>query len=301
MKIAAVIVTYNRKELLEKNIKALFSQSIKLDRIFIIDNNSKDGTKKYLEEKGYLDSEIIEYIFLEKNIGGAGGFSLGTKYAYERGFDFICLMDDDGRPNNNNTIKNLLDAALEIYKNEKKIMINPLVIGNETTLSFGLRKIQTISEAISISEKGIIRNIINPFNGTLISKELIESIDIPNKEFFIKGDEAEYMMRAIKSNAFIATICNSKYYHPILSTNYTRILGKNIKISVEAPWKEYYRCRNYTYMFKKNGEYWSMIKQPLRQIRNVLLSRCNKIDTIIMIIRGFGDGVLSKLGDRVKP
>ena len=52
MKTAAVIVTYNRKELLEENIKALLDQSEKLNKIFIIDNNSTDGTKSYLEQKG---------------------------------------------------------------------------------------------------------------------------------------------------------------------------------------------------------------------------------------------------------
>lgn len=301
MKTAAVIVTYNRKELLEENIKALLDQSEKLNKIFIIDNNSTDGTKSYLEQKGYLKNQTIEYVRLEKNIGGAGGFSVGTKYAYEKGFDFICLMDDDGKPNDNDTVKNLLDAAVDIYNIEKRMMINPLVIGNENTLSFGLKNIQTVNEAVAMSNEGRIKDIINPFNGTLISKELIESIGVPNKEFFIKGDEAEYMMRAIKNNAYIATICNSRYHHPILSTNYTEIFGKRIKISVEAPWKEYYRCRNYTYMFKESKEYWKMFKQPVRQIRNVLLSDCNKRDSIIMIIRGFNDGILSKLGARVKP
>ena len=54
-------------------------------------------------------------------------------------------------------------------------------------------------------------------------------------------------------------------------------------------------------MFKESKEYWKMFKQPVRQIRNVLLSDCNKRDSIIMIIRGFNDGILSKLGARVKP
>ena len=44
-------------------------------------------------------------------------------------------MDDDGKPNDNDTIKNLLDAAVDIYNIEKRMMINPLVIGNENTLS----------------------------------------------------------------------------------------------------------------------------------------------------------------------
>ena len=48
-KTVAVVVTYNRKELLKDNIAHLISQSAKdsLD-IIIIDNASTDGTKEYI-------------------------------------------------------------------------------------------------------------------------------------------------------------------------------------------------------------------------------------------------------------
>lgn len=37
-------------------------------------------------------------ITLPENMGGAGGFHEGIKYAFEHGFDYIWLMDDDGFP-----------------------------------------------------------------------------------------------------------------------------------------------------------------------------------------------------------
>ena len=53
-KIAAVIVTYNRKELLIKSINALLEQTLPLDAIFIIDNKSTDGTPNLLFENKYI-------------------------------------------------------------------------------------------------------------------------------------------------------------------------------------------------------------------------------------------------------
>ena len=46
-KVAVVVVTYNRKKLLQKNIKALLAQTYKniLD-ILVIDNASTDSTKE---------------------------------------------------------------------------------------------------------------------------------------------------------------------------------------------------------------------------------------------------------------
>ena len=56
-KIVAVVVTYNRKELLEENIKALLNQSYENLDILIIDNASTDGTeevvKKYVSDKSH--------------------------------------------------------------------------------------------------------------------------------------------------------------------------------------------------------------------------------------------------------
>ena len=48
-KVAAVVVTYNRKALLLENIESLLSQTKKdvLD-IYVIDNASTDGTEKEL-------------------------------------------------------------------------------------------------------------------------------------------------------------------------------------------------------------------------------------------------------------
>ena len=70
---AAVVVTYNRKDLLLKNIEALTAQTRKdLLDILIIDNASTDGTKGQL--KSYIDTNRIIYENTGANLGGAGGF-----------------------------------------------------------------------------------------------------------------------------------------------------------------------------------------------------------------------------------
>ena len=52
MKTAGVVVTYNRKEELVKNIRAILSQSYVVDRYYIIDNHSSDNTEQLLKEEG---------------------------------------------------------------------------------------------------------------------------------------------------------------------------------------------------------------------------------------------------------
>lgn len=302
MKVAAVVVTYNRKDELIKNIRAIISQSYLIDRYYIIDNHSTDDTETFLRKEGLFENPIIKYFYLDENIGGAGGFYTGLKMAYDDGYDFICLMDDDGRPADDDMMKNLIKEAKKIYDTSKEILLNSLVCGIGGVLSFGLNGgIKTKEMAAQKEKDNLIIGTINPFNGTLVSKELVDVIGFPNKDFFIKGDEEDYYKRALKAGAFIATVFNSNYYHPILEKKTYQIMGKEKKGSTEAPWKEYYRARNFTYMFKKDGEPIKYIRQNMRQIFIAVKYNPKKLKTIAMILLGWKDGVLGRLGPRVRP
>ena len=71
-KVAAIVVTYNRKKLLLENIKALLAQTYRNLDILIIDNCSTDGTKDAIQE--YIKNKSIIYVNTGSNLGGDGGF-----------------------------------------------------------------------------------------------------------------------------------------------------------------------------------------------------------------------------------
>ena len=110
-KIAAVVVTYNRYSLLTECINALKCQTYSLFDILIIDNASTDGTGEKLKE--FVDQGSIQYFNTGSNIGGAGGFNYGIRTAYELGYDYFWLMDDDTIPS---------ETALEQLLKAKKIL-----------------------------------------------------------------------------------------------------------------------------------------------------------------------------------
>jgi rhamnopyranosyl-N-acetylglucosaminyl-diphospho-decaprenol beta-1,3/1,4-galactofuranosyltransferase len=302
--LAAVIVTYNRKALLAENIDKLLIQRRPIDKIFIIDNCSTDGTEEMLEEKGWIPTEKFVYIKTESNIGGAGGFYTGTKAAYEAGADWILLMDDDGRAENEDTVEHLMTAAEAMYARnvaDKKIYVNALVLQNEM-LSFKMGSHYTVEAACSAAVDGILEGLASPFNGTLISKELVREIGYPNMEFFIKGDEVDYKHRAMEAGAYVCTAVNSRYVHPRPETYERSVLGKKVPFFVEAPWKEYYAARNFTYMYKKN-KYYKAIAFELVFVKflAILQLKCPKWKTAKMVLRGVCDGWAGRLGATVKP
>lgn len=300
---AAVIVTFNRKELLVHNINMLLRQSCKFDTIYIVDNCSTDGTYDLLQSKGWLNFPFY-YLRTAQNMGGAGGFFTGVKKAYEDGADWLVLMDDDGYAANKDTFKILFEKAQYFYntgKGCKKVFVNALVQEGDF-LSFKIGNIYTVKDAIAVSQNGILEGEANPFNGTLISRELITEIGYPNKDFFIKGDEVDYKQRALDAGAYIVTIVNSRYIHPRPETHERKVFGIKVPVFVETPWKEYYTARNFTYMYKSKGWYKAIAFELIFvKLLAIFSMKCKKVTTIRMLFKGVGDGWKGKLGATVRP
>ena len=110
MNIAAVVVTYNRRDILIDTLRALLQQGDALGAIYLTDNASSDGTKEALQQTGLLTDRRLHYLRLEHNSGGAGGFAHGLQQAFRQGFDAYWLMDDDACPTPR-ALEHLLDAA----------------------------------------------------------------------------------------------------------------------------------------------------------------------------------------------
>ena len=91
--VVAVVVTWNRRQLLEEALAALTVQSHGLQAIVVVDNASDDGTPGLLASQTGLD-----VVRLETNTGGAGGFAVGIERALTHEPDLVWLLDDDTIP-----------------------------------------------------------------------------------------------------------------------------------------------------------------------------------------------------------
>ena len=230
-KVIAVVVTYNRQVLLAECIEALRSQTRTIDKILVINNGSNDNTENWLNHQ-----KDIEF-FTQNNIGSGGGFNKGIQLAYEKGYDWIWLMDDDGFPKED-ALENLLED-----KGEKLCLRNCAVINKKDKKSF-VWKTGNYSGIDEVNEP-IIHNFAHPFNGTLLHKEIIKKVGLPKKELFIWGDETEYYHRIItKYKIPFYTKTNSIHYHPASAYSYKNDWDYN------SNWKMYYYVRNRFHILK---------------------------------------------------
>ncbi|MTI80116.1 MAG: glycosyltransferase [Firmicutes bacterium] len=85
-----IIVTYNSLKTLPTCINSILDTIISGDEVIIVDNNSTDGTREYLQQLG--SSENIKIIYNKTNVG----FSLGCNIGYSITLnDYIVLLNPD--------------------------------------------------------------------------------------------------------------------------------------------------------------------------------------------------------------
>lgn len=85
-----IILTYNGEKYIKKCLDSVLSTKGKFD-ILVIDNKSKDNTRKILKQY----HQIIKLIFLDENLGFAGGNNIGFRYAIENKYKFAILLNQD--------------------------------------------------------------------------------------------------------------------------------------------------------------------------------------------------------------
>ena len=71
-RIAAIVVTYNRREMLKSCAEFILNQEGASADLLIIDNASTDGTEEYITP--LIDGARVKYYNTGSNLGGAGGF-----------------------------------------------------------------------------------------------------------------------------------------------------------------------------------------------------------------------------------
>ena len=243
MRIAAVVVTYNRLGTLKRCIEAVLAQSRKPERVFVVDNNSTDGTRKWISE--LAESSQIRPVLLDNNYGGAGGFHHGIRSAYEFGADWIWTMDDDTIPNTD-ALEILVDRAVAVanHHSGEKIgfLASEAVWTDGTPHKMNVPGVNRYWSTVCPQLSGAVRIDAASFVSLLINREAVTLVGYPVKEFFIWMDDVEYTLRITRVINFPAYyIRESKVLH----CTPTNVSGAEYAdVSDENLWKYRYGTRN---------------------------------------------------------
>jgi GT2 family glycosyltransferase len=89
--VAILVPIYNRKDNIDKCLKALFTGIYKNFKVVIIDDGSTDGSYEYIV------SNFPEVVVIrgDGNLWWAGAINKGIDYAIEKGYDYVLTYNDD--------------------------------------------------------------------------------------------------------------------------------------------------------------------------------------------------------------
>jgi rhamnopyranosyl-N-acetylglucosaminyl-diphospho-decaprenol beta-1,3/1,4-galactofuranosyltransferase len=266
--VCAVVVTYNRKNLLLECLEAIRRQTRPVDGIYIIDNASDDGTPELLKENGYIPelppfnlpepyeiehkiSNLVDgnhinvfYVRMHKNTGGAGGFYEGVKRGYERGYDWLWLMDDDTIPTET-ALEKLINKTITLDANKIGFLCSKVLWTDQNPHFMNVPGIKPLINGIPFNiyeEKAFLLVESASFVSLLIKRDVIKTIGLPVKEFFIWADDVEYTLRITK-NGFLGFYVKESIVIHKTKTNYH---PANV-----YDWRYYYNIRNWLIIWKK--------------------------------------------------
>ena len=117
-----IIPAYNEEENIERVVDHLIQNFPQYDYV-VVNDGSKDKTGEICRNRGY---NVLD---LPVNLGLAGAFQAGIRYAYKKGYECAIQLDGDGqhRPDFVGDMKKKLDEGYDIvigsrFINEKKPM-----------------------------------------------------------------------------------------------------------------------------------------------------------------------------------
>ncbi len=185
-------MTYNRLPLLQKCTEKLESQTKPCD-ILVVDNASTDGTAVWLAERQSENTRLCARNTGE-NLGGAGGFNYGMRWAVEAGYEYLWVMDDDCLPEPD-ALEKLLDADA-LLGGDYGWLSSVALWTDGTECKMNRQKLKkSFYEYSPLMKYGLVQAEQATFVSLFLRAETVRRVGLPIRDFFIWGDDIEYTRR----------------------------------------------------------------------------------------------------------
>jgi rhamnopyranosyl-N-acetylglucosaminyl-diphospho-decaprenol beta-1,3/1,4-galactofuranosyltransferase len=191
----AVVVAYNRRDLLIEVLDALAVQTTPVAAIVVVDNASTDDTAAVVRER----YPHVDLVSVPRNTGGAGGFAIGAARAVvRRDADLVWLMDDDTVPTDT-----ALQALLTSIGDDDGVSLAGSRVvwtdGQDHPMNTPRTKPFVRAEERRAAEaRGAVPVRSSSFVSMLVRADAVREHGLPIADYFIWNDDFEFSMRILR-------------------------------------------------------------------------------------------------------
>lgn len=283
MSVCAVVVTYNRLDLLRECLAALGAQERPADTVLVVDNASTDGTAAAVR----AEFPWVELLALEKNVGGAGGFHRGLEEGHARGYDWIWLMDDDtiATPG---ALEALLDGARRAPGDRPPLLLCSTVRWTDGSMHPMNRvhpRWRWPVELARGAEEGLMLFRTSTFVSLLVHREAVDRFGLPLSHYFIWSDDVEYTARVLREE--LGYLAPESVVHHKTKVAYSAVTGARERF--------YWHVRNSLLVLRgssfKGVERWGHLLGIASTLRPFLANNGWSREALGIVARGLRDGL----------
>lgn len=205
-----VIPAYNEAENIERVVNHLITDFPQYDYV-VVNDGSKDGTAEVCRKNGY------NLLDLPVNLGLAGGFQAGLKYAARRGYRYAIQLDGDGqhRPEYIESMQKKMEEGYDI-------VIGSRFVGEKKPFTMRMLGSNLIEAAIRLTT-GV--RIQDPTSGMrMFSRKMIEEF-AGGLNYGPEPDTVSYLMKQGAKVAEVPVIMDERvsgvsYLTPVNASKY---------------------------------------------------------------------------------
>lgn len=194
-RVCAVVVTRERRELLQRCLRALQQERRPPDGILVVDNASSDGTGEMVRAE-FPDVELLS---LTTNVGGAGGFRRGMERAHAQGYDWLWLMDDDTIARGD-SLAALLDGAARAPGGVPVLVASQVRWKDERPhpMNVPVPRWRARRELADGVGEGLLLLRYTTFVSVAVHRDAVDRCGLPLEHYFIWGDDVEFTARVLR-------------------------------------------------------------------------------------------------------
>ena len=300
-KIAAYITLYKDEDTSAKCLRAIRSQTVPIDSIFIVDNSKEPIIND-------SDDTSVSVHHFPENVGISRGITKALAWAIRNDYAFLWTFDQDSVPSPD-CLELLLSAHHHLTKqhNIKVGILAPTAYDKRSQAVIGgvnFKNDKFIHCSHNSNEDYIYECDAPITSGSLIDLKSAKSTEFPLIDLFIDGVDFDYGLKFKKQGFKSFIVTKAKLEHNYASPINLKLLNFNWVFHSYSPLRYYYSCRNTTYLaiyyakgfYKFTASLHRLKTMVLKMIAIAFFEKEKKIEKIYACLLGTYHGFIKKLG-----